>query len=96
MKDSQKRLEMTKSSKPISKSQASIEIAKKLIEMAMANTKLVGDLILKDLKAGKSDEAIIKAMGDYFTDSLKAPLDKYELQSNVSGFIHYYRKKKLV
>ncbi len=68
----------------------------KLIDKAIANTKLVGDLILKDLKAGKSDQAIIKAMGDYFTNSLKTPLDEYELQSNVSGYIHYYRKKKLV
>ena len=68
---------------------------KKLIDQAIANTTLVGDLILKDLKAGKSDEAIIKAMGDYFTNSLKTPLDEYELQSNVSGYIHYYRKKKL-
>ena len=68
----------------------------KLIEMAIANTKLVGDLILRDLKAGQDDAAIIKAIGDYLTDSLKTPLDEYELQSNVSGYIHYFRKKKLV
>lgn len=68
----------------------------KLIDTAIANTKLVGDLILKDLKAGRDDETIIKAIGDYLTDSLKTPLDEYELQSNVSGYIHYFRKKKLV
>ena len=68
----------------------------KLIDTAIENSKLVGDLILKDLKAGKNDETIIKAIGDYLTDSLKTPLDEYELQSNVSGYIHYFRKKKLV
>jgi glyoxylase-like metal-dependent hydrolase (beta-lactamase superfamily II) len=68
----------------------------KLIETAITNSKLVGELILKDLKAGRSDQAIIKAMGNYFTNSLKTPLDKYELQSNVSGYIHYFRKKGIV
>jgi glyoxylase-like metal-dependent hydrolase (beta-lactamase superfamily II) len=68
----------------------------KLIEAAIENTKLVGDLILSDLKAGKDDEEIIKAIGDYLTEHFKAPLDEYELQSNVSGYIHYFRKKGLV
>jgi glyoxylase-like metal-dependent hydrolase (beta-lactamase superfamily II) len=68
----------------------------RLIETAIANTKLVGDLILSDLKAGKSDEAIVKAIGDYLTEHFKATLDEYELQSNVSGYIHYFRKKGLV
>jgi glyoxylase-like metal-dependent hydrolase (beta-lactamase superfamily II) len=68
----------------------------KLIDTAVVNSRLVGDLILKDLKAGKNDEEIVEAMGDYFTDTLKTPLDEYELQSNVSGYIHYFRKKGLV
>jgi glyoxylase-like metal-dependent hydrolase (beta-lactamase superfamily II) len=68
----------------------------KLIDTAVANTELVGDLILKDLKAGGSDEAIIKAIGDYLTERFNAPLDEYELQSNVKGYIHYFRKKGLV
>lgn len=68
----------------------------KLIDKAVENSKLVGDLILKDLKAGKSDQAIIKAIGDYLTEHFKAPLDEYELQSNVNGYIHYFRKKGLI
>lgn len=68
----------------------------KLIDTAVTNTKLVGDLILRDLKAGRSDEAIIKSVGDYLTEHFDAPLDEYELMSNVSGYIHYFRKKGLI
>jgi len=68
----------------------------KLIDTAVANSKLVGDLILSDLKAGKSDEAIIKSIGDYLTGHFDASLDEYELTSNVSGYIHYFRKKGLI
>lgn len=68
----------------------------KLIDTAVTNTKLVGDLILRDLKAGRSDEAIIKSVGDYLAGHFNAPLDEYELTSNVSGYIHYFRKKGLI
>jgi glyoxylase-like metal-dependent hydrolase (beta-lactamase superfamily II) len=68
----------------------------KLINTAMENTKLVGDFILRDLKMGKSDEAIISHVGDYLIKHFKAPLDEYELMSNVNGYIHYFRKKGLV
>ena len=68
----------------------------KLIDTAAENTRLVGDLILSNLKAGKSDEAIIKTVGDYLTEHFDAALDEYELMSNVNGYIHYFRKKGLV
>jgi glyoxylase-like metal-dependent hydrolase (beta-lactamase superfamily II) len=68
----------------------------RLIDTALKNSKLVGDLILRDLKAGKSDEAIIETTGDYLIRNFNARLDEYELQSNVSGYIHYFRKKGLV
>jgi glyoxylase-like metal-dependent hydrolase (beta-lactamase superfamily II) len=68
---------------------------KPLIDTVMKNTKLVGDLILKKLKAGESDQAIIKTVGDYLTQHFNASLDDYELQSNVNGYIHYFRKKGL-
>jgi len=67
----------------------------KLIATAIENSKLVGDLIMSELKAGKNDEAIIKNIDDYLIENFKAHLDEYELKSNVSGYIHYYRKKKL-
>jgi len=72
------------------------EEPEKLIDTAVANTKLVGDLILSDLKAGESDEAIIGRVGDYLTEHFNATLDEYELTSNVSGYIHYFRKKGLI
>jgi len=67
----------------------------KLIDTAVANTKLVGDLILRDLRAGESEEAIISRVGDYLLKRFSATLDEYELMSNVSGYIHYFRKKGL-
>jgi len=68
----------------------------KLITTAMENTKLVGDFILRDLKAGEGEEVIISHVGDYLRDHLGVTLDEYELLSNVSGYIHYFRKKGLV
>jgi glyoxylase-like metal-dependent hydrolase (beta-lactamase superfamily II) len=68
----------------------------KLIDTVIINTKLVGDLILSKLKAGRSDEAIIKTVGKYLAEHFNATLDEYELTSNVNGYIHYFRKKGLV
>jgi len=68
----------------------------KLISTAMENTKLVGDFILQNLKAGENDEAIISHVGNYLRDHFGVTLDEYELLSNVSGYIHYFRKKGLV
>jgi glyoxylase-like metal-dependent hydrolase (beta-lactamase superfamily II) len=68
----------------------------RLIEAVMDNTRLVGDFILSDLRAGQSQEAIISHVGDYLRHQFNAPIDGYELQSNVGGYIHYFRKKGLV
>jgi glyoxylase-like metal-dependent hydrolase (beta-lactamase superfamily II) len=68
----------------------------RLISTAMENTRLVGDFILRSLKAGETDEAIISHVGDYLRDHLGATLDEYELVSNVSGYIRYFKKKGLV
>jgi glyoxylase-like metal-dependent hydrolase (beta-lactamase superfamily II) len=68
----------------------------RLIQEVMDNTRLVGDFILSDLRAGENDEAVIGRVGDYLRDQFNAPLDEYELQSNVRGYIHYFRKKGLV
>ena len=68
----------------------------KLITTAMENTRLVGDFILRDLKAGEGEEVIISHVGDYLRDHLGVTLDEYELLSNVSGYIHYFRKKGLI
>lgn len=68
----------------------------KLISAAMENTRLVGDFILKDLRKGERDEVVMSHVNDYLRDRFGAPLDEYELLSNVSGYIHYFRKKGLV
>jgi len=68
----------------------------RLISTVMDNTRLVGDFILRDLRAGEKEEAIISRVGDYLRNQFNAPLDEYELQSNVRGYIHYFRKKGLI
>jgi glyoxylase-like metal-dependent hydrolase (beta-lactamase superfamily II) len=68
----------------------------KLIDAVMDNTSLVGAFIRRHLRAGESEKAIIGRVGDYLRDQFNAPLDEYELQSNVRGYIHYFRKKGLV
>jgi len=69
---------------------------KKLIATAIENTRLVGDFIRRDLKAGESEEAVISHVGDYLRNHFGASLDEYELASNVRGYIHYFRKRGLI
>jgi glyoxylase-like metal-dependent hydrolase (beta-lactamase superfamily II) len=68
----------------------------RLIATAIENTRLVGDFIRRDLKAGESEEAIISHVGDYLRNHFGASLDEYELASNVRGYIHYFRKRGLI
>jgi hypothetical protein len=65
----------------------------KLISTVIENTRLVGAFIRRHLRAGESEEAIISRVGDYLRNQFNAPLDEYELMSNVRGYIHYFRKK---
>ncbi len=65
----------------------------RLIDAVMENTRLIGAYIRRYLRTGESDEAIIGRVGDYLRDQFNAPLDEYELMSNVKGYIHYFRKK---
>jgi len=72
------------------------EKPEKLIDAVMDNTSLVGAFIRRHLRVGKSEKAIIGLVGDYLRNQFNAPLDEYELRSNVRGYIHYFRKKGLV
>ena len=54
------------------------------------------ETILEALKKGKTEEAIIKFMGDYVLERFNAKLDEYDLASNVKGYIFYYNKKGLI
>jgi glyoxylase-like metal-dependent hydrolase (beta-lactamase superfamily II) len=68
----------------------------RLISAVMENTRLVGDFILRDLRAGESEEAVISHVREYLRNHFGASLDEYELVSNVNGYIHYFRKKRLI
>jgi glyoxylase-like metal-dependent hydrolase (beta-lactamase superfamily II) len=68
----------------------------KLIDAVIKNTRLVGDFIMGRLRAGEKEEAIINSAEEYLRQQFGATLDEYELQSNVKGYIHYFRKKGLV
>jgi glyoxylase-like metal-dependent hydrolase (beta-lactamase superfamily II) len=68
----------------------------KLIPTVIENTKLVGDFIRRDLRAGESEEVIISHVGDYLRDHFGAPLDEYDLVTNVKGYIHYFQEKGLI
>jgi glyoxylase-like metal-dependent hydrolase (beta-lactamase superfamily II) len=72
------------------------EEPEQLITAVMKNTRLVGDFILQNLKAGEREEAIISRFADYLREHFGATLDEYELASNVRGYIHYFRKNGLV
>ena len=72
------------------------EEPEELITTVMKNTRLVGDFIMQNLKAGEREEAIISHFADYLREHFGATLDEYELASNVRGYIHYFRKKGLV
>jgi glyoxylase-like metal-dependent hydrolase (beta-lactamase superfamily II) len=72
------------------------EEPERLIDTVIENTRLIGASIRRHLRAGESEEAIIGHVGDYLRRQFNAPLDEYELRSNVRGYIHYFRKKGLV
>lgn len=66
-----------------------------LISTVIENTKLVGDFILRHLRMGEGEEVVIRYVGEYLREKFAVSLDKYELESNVKGYIHYFRKKGL-
>lgn len=68
----------------------------KMIIGIIENTRLVADLILRELKAGTSDEVITNRVDDYLKRHFNAALDEYELTTNVKGFIYYFHKHALV
>lgn len=67
----------------------------KAIADVIRNTRLVGDVILDALRAGETDDAIVRIIGDYLQEHFGARLAEYDLESNVKGYIYYFRKKGL-
>jgi glyoxylase-like metal-dependent hydrolase (beta-lactamase superfamily II) len=63
-----------------------------LISIALANSKSIGELILKAMKEGQTEDTIIPLVGKYIQDQFNTTLDEYELASNVKGYIHYFTR----
>jgi glyoxylase-like metal-dependent hydrolase (beta-lactamase superfamily II) len=63
-----------------------------LISAALNNSKTIGELILKALNEGKTEETILPLVGSYIWEHFNTKLDDYELASNVKGYIHYFTR----
>ena len=68
----------------------------KSISDAIENTKKVGDAILHALKVEKTEEAVVRSIGEFIWNRFGARLTEYDLTSNVMGYIHYFKRKGLV
>jgi glyoxylase-like metal-dependent hydrolase (beta-lactamase superfamily II) len=68
----------------------------KMINGVIENTRSIGELILRELKSGRSVEVITGLVDEYTKAHFHAALDEYELTTNVKAFIFYYRKYVLV
>jgi glyoxylase-like metal-dependent hydrolase (beta-lactamase superfamily II) len=67
----------------------------KAIASVIENTKIVGDAILRAFKSEKTEEAVIRKIGEYIWSRFGARLGEYDLTANVRGYIHYFKKKGL-
>jgi glyoxylase-like metal-dependent hydrolase (beta-lactamase superfamily II) len=59
------------------------------------NTQLFGQVVEKALHAGEKEAGVIEAARDFLWSRFGARMADPDLAANVSGFIHYYRKKGL-
>jgi glyoxylase-like metal-dependent hydrolase (beta-lactamase superfamily II) len=66
------------------------------ITEVMANTRLIADLILRELKSGNDVDTITVLVDEFIKTRFHAVLDEYELITNVKGFTYYFRKHELV
>jgi glyoxylase-like metal-dependent hydrolase (beta-lactamase superfamily II) len=67
-----------------------------LIPKAAENTRIFGDIILKELKMGETTEAINHRIREYITHHLGASGEGVEMEMIVDGFIFYFKKKGLL
>ncbi|MEJ2739944.1 MAG: MBL fold metallo-hydrolase, partial [Dehalococcoidia bacterium] len=67
-----------------------------LIRQVIENSITIGKAILRALKAGKSEDAIVVLLGDYIWNHFAVKLDAYDLESNIKGYIFYYKKQGLI
>jgi glyoxylase-like metal-dependent hydrolase (beta-lactamase superfamily II) len=67
-----------------------------LIKKILVNQDSVSDLILNALKAGRTEEQIIREMGDFYRKNFNADLDDYDLATSMKGHIFYFNKQGMV
>ncbi len=67
----------------------------RLISTVIENTKILGAAILNILETEKTEEAVILSAGEYIRNHFGVKLDEWELTTNVTGYIHYFKKKGL-
>ena len=66
-----------------------------LISMAIENTRLLGNVILKALKEGEALEAISRKTEEYVASRLGSEIDEPHLAATVSRYILYFKMKRL-
>ncbi len=66
------------------------------ISLAEANTRAFGEVVLQGLRAGETIEEINRTAGEFVLRRFGFELSRYELATNVSGYIYYFKKKGLV
>ncbi|MEE8470817.1 MAG: MBL fold metallo-hydrolase [Dehalococcoidia bacterium] len=67
----------------------------KLISIASEYTRLLGDIILKAMKAGETPEIISRRVRDYASSRFGRELDEMDLAMIVGGYAIYFTRKGL-
>ena len=65
----------------------------KLIAMAIENTRIIGEAIMRAYKLEPTEDRVIQNIGDFIIERFGFRLDDYELGSNVRAYLHYFQKK---
>jgi glyoxylase-like metal-dependent hydrolase (beta-lactamase superfamily II) len=65
----------------------------KLIAMAIENTGIIGEAIMRAYKLEPTEDRVIQNIGDFIIERFGFRLDDYELGSNVRAYLHYFQKK---
>ncbi len=65
----------------------------KTIAAVIENTKLFGEAVLGALKTERTEQAVIKYIGEFINARFGFEMEEYELGSNVRAYLHYFKKK---
>ena len=67
----------------------------KLISVAIENTRVIGEAILRAYRLEVTDDMVIQNISDFINDRFGFRMDDYELGSNVRAYLHYFKKKSI-